>query len=655
MQPDVLGWDTETTDGYVKLLANSAGEFVETDETIPLLDFLFERGKEADYNVFWNISFDFGAIVKRWVVSRAPELKKNHLRAIKLKKTVELLLMKRFTDGKLSAEDSRTKTAALAELKALESVEHFDLGKYRILYIPKKGFKITRTQRQRGKNSVGFFDAMTFYATGIGTGTRLDAVAKKRLGRGKSDEDRGVDVAVLGSEPGYYEAHRDTIRGYCIDDCRLTAELFALTIRGFEAIGFTFPKEPWSRASVGREILKRGSALNGIAPGILEPTREGYQALLASAAKRFWEKAFAGACILDRAAGSWPDVSKWDLNSAYPWPMDRFPSLEGAYVVDRDSPEFDKCFFKFYEIDLVPTPRHALRPPDAPNLVYHSGGPPRRCFVTQLDLDAFDEWGDPYTIVDAVGIATPSTERPLAFMPRLYDKKNRVKKEYGEDSVEYLNAKIPLNGIYGILTQSKPREGRYTNYIYGAYITAWTRREVWRKWQELEGRGATVLAAMTDGLLVTDLPSIPPRSDVLGEWDVEDVGVATLFANGLYIVKGKLKKRGAPDLHVEDLMAADQAYVTTSHNRPLGLKQGIIRGVPEAIGCFSYMVEGKDICRDEKELCPARMLEEAGLRMTPSLRSAPLKSYFTDRWLLDHRSSEEVKLPPRLLLVSETE
>lgn len=620
-----------------------------------LLDYLFDHGMSADYNVFWNISFDFGAIIKRWVVERAPELKANHLRAIRLKKTVELLLMKRYVDGKLSGEDSRAKTAAVEELKRLESVEHFDLGKYRVLYIPKKGFRITRAKRQRGKNSVGFFDAMGFYATGIGAGTRLDTVAKKHLGRGKSDDERSIDVAALGSTQGYYESHRDAILAYCIDDCKLTAELFALTVRGFEKIGFTFPREPWSRASVGREILKRGSELNGIPAGTLESTREGYRDLDSSAAKRFWEKAFAGACILTRAAGTWPDVSKWDINSAYPWPMALFPSLEGAYVVDRDSPNFEGCFFKFYEIDLVPTPRHALRPPDEPNLIYHAGGPARRCFVTKPDLDSFDEWGDSYTVVDAIGIVTPSRERPLSFMPALYAKKNQVKKEYGEDSVEYLNAKIPLNGIYGILTQSKPRAGRYTNYVYGAYITAWTRREVWRKWRELEGRGGTVLAALTDGLLVSDLPSLPSRSQLLGEWDVEDVGLATLFANGLYIVKGKLKKRGAPDLKVGDLMRAGRPWVTTEHNRPLGLKQGIIRGVPEAVGCFSYVVDGKDICRDVKELCPARMLEEAGLRMVPELRSAPLKSYFTDRWLLDHRSSEELKLPPRLLVVTEAE
>ncbi|MGB6442834.1 MAG: hypothetical protein WBF81_06025 [Thermoplasmata archaeon] len=629
---------------------------VETSDTVTLLDALFEAGRGAEYNVWWNVSYDFGAIVKPWVVAQAPTLKANHLSAIRLKKTVELLLAQRFTEGKLSGADSRAKTAALKKLATLESVERFDIGgKYHVLYIPKKGFRITRTQRKRGRNSVTFFDAATFYAVGIGSGAKLDTVARERLGRGKSDEERGIDVAALGSVEGYYEAHRDAIREYCLDDCRLTAELFAHTIRGFEAIGFTFPREPWSRASVGREILKRGSERHGIPAGTLEATREGYRDLNVSAAKRYWEKAFAGGCIVTRAAGTWTGVSKWDLNSAYPWPMDRFPSLDGAYVVGRDSPEFDGCFFKFFEIDVTPTPRHALRPPDEPNLVYHSGGEPRRCFVTQLDLDAFDLWHDPYEIVDAIGIVTPSADRPLDFMPRLYDVKNQVKKEYGEDSVEYLNAKIPLNGIYGILTQSKPREGRYTNYIYGAYITAWTRREVWRQWHAVEAHGGTVLAALTDGLLVSDLPTLPPRSDVLGAWDVEDVGTATLFANGLYIVKGKLKKRGAPDLRIEDLMAARQPWVTTEHTRPLGLKQGIIRGVPEAIGCFSFVVEGEDICRDRKDLCPARMLEEAGLRMDPVLRAAPLKDYFTERWLLDYRASDERKLPPRVLTVTAEE
>ncbi len=671
----VIGWDTETTLGYVKLLASSDGASLDagtapaearivgvaetgdrdhpervsvaTLDTLALLDLLFAEGMRADYNVFWNVRFDFAAIFKPWVVAQGARLKENHRRRLRLSKELALLEASRLAfgapmDARAVAERIRRR-AIVEELDALESVEHFDLGRYRVKYIPKKGFQITRARRQRGKNSVTFFDAMVFYATGLEDSARLDTMARRYLGSHKTAAEEGIDVALLGSVEGYYEAHREAIVRYCRQDASLTARLFSLTVDGFERIGFPFPDRPWSRASVGREMLRSG--VEGLVPeGVLEPTRETYEKLRHSGHARLWVNAYAGACILTRGVGSWDDVSKWDVNSAYPWAMALFPSLDGAYLVGPDDPRFAGCFFRFYEIELTPTPRRALRDRDGSgdHLLYHHGGERRRVCVTGADLETFDLWGDPYRIVEAVGVVTPSKERPLAFLRDLYRRKSEIKAQYGEDSVEYLNAKIPLNGVYGILTQSRPREGRYTNYIYGAYITALCRRELWRKARELEALGGTVLAYLTDGLFVSGLPSLPAPSKDLGGWDVEDVGLVTLFANGIYVAKGKLRKRGAPHLTVEALMRSDRPYVTTRKTNPLGLKAGILQACPERIGVFE---------EEAKTLCPARMLEESGLRMRPDLRAAPLSAFFTERWFLDHRTPTEAHLPPNLLPV----
>lgn len=585
--------------------------------------------------------FDFGAIVKEWVVREAPRLKANHLQAMRLRKEAALYDAAATLDGaKPTPEERMRRTAIDEELEGLESVEHFDLGKYRVLYIPKKGFRLTRAHRQRGQNSVTFFDAMPFYSTGISEAVALDFAARRYLGEGKSAAEEGLDLPTLGRDPAYYAAHREAVIRYCLRDCALTARLFEKTIAGFEEIGIPFPRQPWSRASVGREVLKR--------LGVLEATREAYLELDKTGHARFWRGAYAGACILTRGVGTWDDVTKLDLNSAYPAPMPSFPSLEGAYLVGPESPKFDGCYFKFYEIDLVPTPRRALRSKDraSDHLLYHVGGEPRRVCVTGLDLDAFDEWGDRYTIVEAVGVVTPSGERPLAYMREVYAAKDRIKLDprYGEESVEYQNVKIMLNGTYGILTQSKPREGRYTNFIYGAYITAWTRREIWRKAREVEAKGGTMLSFMTDGMLVSGLTDLPPSSRELGAWEVKDVGSATLFANGIYVVSGKLKRRGAPDLTLPLLRKCRRPWVHVERSGPLGLKQAIIRGTPELIGVWTT---------EEKDLVPWRMLEDSGLRVPTDLRSAPLRSFFVDSWYLDHRSPTEELSPPSLLPIVE--
>lgn len=627
----MLGWDTETPGGYVGLLCSSDGLEVETHATVPLLDALFARGYAYDYNVFWNVRFDFGAIVKPWVVERSVALKANHRRRMALDKELRLLDAKRFVEGEPTHDDRLRARALKREIATLESVEHFDLGVYRVLYIPKKGFRVTRTRRQRGRNSVTFFDAMPWYATGIEEAAGLDRISRRYLGEHKTEADEGIDRAAIGSVPGYYEAHRDAIKRYCRHDAELTARLFALTVEGFSNLDIPFPKEPWSRASVGREILKRS--------GVLEATRARYAKLRLTPHATFWERAFAGACILTRAAGSWPDVSRWDINSAYPYGMIDFPSLDGAYLVTWGSPEFSSCYFRFYKVRLVPTPRRALHDRDRANerLVYHDGGPMRVAYVTQHDLDAFDAYGDRYEILDGVGVVCPSDDKPLSFVADLYRRKSEVGARFGKESVEYLNVKIPMNGIYGILTQSKPREGRYTNLIYGAYITALTRKMLWLKAKELTERGGTVLSYMTDGLFVADLPSLPHPSDELGGWDVEEPSLVTLFANGLYVHKGKLKRRGAPYLDVGGLMACERTEVTTTKSRPLGLKQAIIQGRPEDIGIFFD---------ESKTFNPSSMLEESGLRVPDDLRSAPLSSFFTRSWLLEHRTADE-PLPVR--------
>lgn len=605
-----------------------------TLDPVALLDALFEGGFDADFNVFWNVRFDFGAIVKPWLVARAPVLKTNHLRKMRVMKEVALLDAKLLVEDKPKSEDRIRRRALKREADELESVERFAIGPYRVLYIPKKGFRLTRIRKQRGRNSVVFFDAAQFYATASETASEmseaasLDKAARKYLGEHKTAEEEGISREEIGSDVAYYDAHRDAIVRYCRQDSGLTARLFARVVDAFEAIGAPFPKQPWSRASVGREYLKR--------TGVLEGSRGAYRRLSASGHARLWEKAYAGACIHTRGLGAWPDTHRLDENSAYPAAMIEFPSLEGAFLVDRSDARFDGCYFKFYEVLLTPTPRRALPARDGgpDRLLYVEGGTPRRVCVTAIDLELFDAFGDRYEILDAVGVFTPSEERPLSYMRTLFESKSAIKRKFGENSVEYQNVKVMLASTYGILTQSRPRAGRYTNFIYGSYITAHTRRALWLKAQECERRGGTVLAFMTDGLFVADLADPPEPSKTLGGWDVVDEGLVVLFANGIYLAGGHLKKRGAPDLTTDALMNTDGTTITTRKARPFGLKQGIIQAHPERVGVF---------LDEEKELYPAAMADGAGLVVPKDLMRAPLRSYFTRRWLLSYRPAFDVK------------
>jgi len=222
----VLAWDTETRDGYVACLVNSDGQFVETADTRTLLDFLFDAGQDADYNVFWNIRFDFGAIIKSWVVANGGRLKENHRRAIKARQEIALLSAKVTVEGgTASAEDAARGLALVEELEGLESVEHFDLGDYRLMYIPKKGFRLTKAGPAHRKKAVHFFDAMGWYSTGISEAAQLERAAAEHLNAHKSAEDEGIDVGKINSDPTYYDERRDAIACTRLETARTLFQL----------------------------------------------------------------------------------------------------------------------------------------------------------------------------------------------------------------------------------------------------------------------------------------------------------------------------------------------------------------------------------------------------------------------------------------------
>ena len=78
----VKGFDTETYKGYVKVLTTSDNEYIESSNTIELLNFLFDKGNN-DYNVFYNIEYDLGSILKQYIVTNGDKLHDDFYEKIK--------------------------------------------------------------------------------------------------------------------------------------------------------------------------------------------------------------------------------------------------------------------------------------------------------------------------------------------------------------------------------------------------------------------------------------------------------------------------------------------------------------------------------------------------------------------------------------------
>jgi len=182
----IIGWDTETVKGKAWLVANSEGKYIIPSSGEEILEFLTQNKYTKTLNFWWNIDYDFRAIIK-WL----PKEKWETLR----------ILHKCSYQG------------------------------YQIRWIPKSYFSIKRSNR-----TAKFYDAFRFYMSS------LESAASKYLGKHKLEMDREkLDDAK------FVEEHKDEIIRYCIQDCKLTQELAEYLYNLFTKIGLHFDR-PYSPA-----------------------------------------------------------------------------------------------------------------------------------------------------------------------------------------------------------------------------------------------------------------------------------------------------------------------------------------------------------------------------------------------------------------------
>ena len=674
----ILGSDSETTAGYVRFLGLGSGERLDclttpnpvsvtvrvrrsdrrilemkhpdygkpevAQDDLPLkvlgtnemLRFLYDYAEGPDYVVFWNLGFDFAAIVKLYVEAHADQLRKTHYANVKRRQRLNELGLKE--EEGLSARELRERQELTSLLDGEDNVERFTTEEFFVQLIGGKGFSLRPLKRgHKGKGQANrrwFFDASAWYSSAWG-GMKLDTAGRKFLGRGKTDSDLAVDRERIGNEYGYYEAHHAAIAEYCVDDCKLTSDLMALTIRGFLKLGLPFPEKPFSRASVSREYFRT--------MGVLNETRDRYQMLRKNAYNSLWNKSFRGGIFLLTGVGVWHDPYSLDINSAYPYAMADFPSLEDAEVVDRDDPRFEECYFTFYRIRLKPTPRTPTRVQGDRRKIYGWSEEECSMAVTGIDLAVLSKMGEKFVIEDGCGVWTPHpNDRPLAYLKAVYDRKSAVKKEYGANSVEYANIKIFLNGSYGILAQRKPRESEWTNLIYASYVTATCRRQLWEAVRETEERGDYVVSLATDGLLVVGEKArqywADRNSTLLGEWSYTPHSEAVCFESGVgFLDEFEVKKRGMPKLTREALLACSEIEWSEVSQRPLKLRSALIQKRVNMLGVFE---------EHERVLSPVQSFADAGLAFPKDLAKAPLKDYFVRSWRLRLRGQVGDRLTP---------
>jgi hypothetical protein len=194
----VQGFDTETLDGYCRLIASGDGTHCLTDGIGPILRYLCKKPYRASHNFFFNLRYDVQAVVKYLPRASLQEL---------------------YDTKKTAWQD-------------------FDL-----FYIPEKIFKITHD-----RHPTAFYDVAQFYEE------TLDNAAKRYLGEGKALG--GLDRVKIGTSASYWSKHKAAIVKYCLVDADLTRRLGeVLNDTAVKDIVF-YPRKYTSKAGISKDYFR---------------------------------------------------------------------------------------------------------------------------------------------------------------------------------------------------------------------------------------------------------------------------------------------------------------------------------------------------------------------------------------------------------------
>ncbi len=202
----IYGFDTETSQGNIFLIADSEGNFLDEINPESILEFLFSKKYQKSWNFLYNLGYDAEVILK--------------------------LLGK--------------------ELNRYKRTRHlvFEFAKFKLTYIPGKCLRITK-----GHHSVSFFDIAQFYdrkPLDVAYQENIATLDRDYLGLKKKRKEFSIR---------FYNRNKKLIRNYCIQDCKLTKELAENWIKLFHD-AFEFYSVKWfSSGYLAEKVLIN----NGIA------------------------------------------------------------------------------------------------------------------------------------------------------------------------------------------------------------------------------------------------------------------------------------------------------------------------------------------------------------------------------------------------------
>ena len=495
----IHGLDTETPLGMMQIIATEE-EAKEVSTFTDVLAFLSQRKHRGNIFFTFNLRFDAESMLK-------------------LTGNMEFLT-------KLYFEGAAPKGIPVPS--ALSS-------HVRIRYIPSKFLRICWKYGSTGKSSrcVSIYDIAQFYS-----GWSLEMVARKYLG----DYKNPISGKKLGSEPGYYEANKEAVLEYCRKDAELTlraAELMSKTVTSVKMPkGKLSFRNPISQAKISEMYIRDNFKYPKIPDGV-----EFHHWLS--------EQAYHGGIFSTQKRGMFNQkLYSYDINSAYPFQMDKLPHwANGQFVVVEKPDEIDTRYgwflaqfdcpfisypdfshpyeveFCFNEIDPLHCETVLVNPK---RIVYPIGT--RRQWVTKIEYEWMLKYGYPVEFRGGVAWQQEKEEyeSPFSWVKDVYYARKEIKTADKEDIRQWA-LKIAMNGAYGKTAQKRKGIGALTNFFYASYITAGTRMQIA---SVMKQKPDAIVEIATDSILSLEPLSVNV-SDKLGEWSFNEYEKCLVIGSGI--------------------------------------------------------------------------------------------------------------------------
>lgn len=308
------------------------------------------------------------------------------------------------------------------------------------------------------------------------------------------------------------EEYLDTIRAYCLEECKYLAQLVELLQRQHEAIGLK-PRTWHGPGSTAKALLKQHNVDTHIGKPPTEVERLAWAA--------YFGGRFEQSCI-----GHKPSVWAYDVRSAYPFAASTLPCLEHARWrrVTRLPDRNEVALIRYRVTDIGERSWGPLpcRLRDG-SIVWPRGGSSGWVWSVEF-WPAFRHWHGVEFAGEAWVLERKCICKPFGFAPELYEW--RVSRPENKKVV-----KLALNSLYGVLAQVIGGGGKFSCRIWAGLITASCRARM-LEFIALHPDDSHVYAIATDGAFSADFHDIDePR---LGGWEVEEKGAMTFLRPGIY-------------------------------------------------------------------------------------------------------------------------